>query len=143
MIPLKARSRETPLPDLTPMLDTVFILLFFFVIAATFAIHGVDLQLPQSSAARTYSGRPMEIMLMADGSLRHNGEVVTLHDITFLVRDNAGERGQNRQILLIPDKNATVGAFMSTISAIRDHGGDRLVIAAKPIPAGAKAGDAP
>ena len=135
MIPLKPRNRETPLPDLTPMLDTVFILLFFLVIAAAFAIHGVDLLLTKSSAASSYAGHPIEILLTADGTLRHNGELVTLRDVAFLVRDNSKSVGNNRQILLVPDRNAAVGDFMATVGAIRDNGGDRLVIAAEPIAA--------
>lgn len=82
MIPLKPRHRETPLPDLTPLLVTVFILLFFFVIAAAFAIHGVDLRLPKSSAASSYAGTSdPEIQLSADGTLHHRGESITLRDV--------------------------------------------------------------
>ena len=132
MISLKPRHRETPLPDLTPLLDTVFILLFFFVIAAAFAIHGVDLRLPKSSAATSYAGHPIEIQLSADGTLRHNGETVTLRDVAFLVRNNTKDESNNRQILLVPDRQASVGDFMATVGAIRDNGGDRLVIAAEP-----------
>jgi biopolymer transport protein ExbD len=134
MIPLSRHRRESAMPDITSLLDVVFILLLFFVIAAAFAIHGVDLRLPKSSAARAYAGRPLEILLAADGSLRHDGHPVTLRDVTFLIRANALER--DRQILLIPDRNASVGDFMATVSAIRDSGGDRLVIAAEPAAAG-------
>jgi len=130
VIPLSKRTqREMPLPDLTPMLDTVFILLFFFVIASAFALHGVDLRLPQSSVARAYVGRPLEIKLFADGTLRHNNQDVTLRDVVFLVRNNASS---GRKIMLVPDRHATVGDFMAAVSAIRDNGGDRLIIAAEP-----------
>lgn len=132
MISLKPRHRETPLPDLTPLLDTVFILLFFFVIAAAFAIHGVDLRLPKSSAASSYAGHPIEIQLSADGTLHHHGELITLRDVGFLVRNNTKGESNNRQILLVPDRQASVGDFMAAVGAIRDNGGDRLVIAAEP-----------
>ena len=130
MIPFaKRQQKEMPLPDLTPMLDTVFILLFFFVIASAFALHGIDLKLPQSSVARAYVGHPIEIKLFADGTLRYDNQNLTLRDIVFVVRNNAQS---GRQIMLIPDRQATVGDFMAAVSTIRDNGGDRLIIAAEP-----------
>lgn len=135
MIPLRRRPRELGLPDITPLLDVVFILLIFFVIAAAFSVHGVDMRLPQSSAARTYAGRTVEIAIAADGSLRADGEPITLRDLGFIVRRNAsGETGAPRQILIKADGEAAVGVFLRAIDTIRDNGGDRLVIAAQPKP---------
>lgn len=132
MIPLSRRRREGAMPDMTPLLDVVFILLIFFILAAAFAVHGVDMRLPKSSSAKAYAGRPLEITLAPDGSLHHNGAAITLRDMAYLIRANTEGTAPARQILLIPDRNATVGAFMATVSAIRDSGGDRLVIAAEP-----------
>lgn len=133
MIPLSRRRRESPLPDVTPLLDVVFILLIFFVLAAAFAVHGVEMRLPRSTAARAYVGRPLEVTLAADGSLRHDDRPITLRDLAFLVRrSGAGEAGA-QPVLLIPDRDARVGAFLETVDAIRDSGGERLVIAARPV----------
>lgn len=137
MIPLRRAARESVLPDITPLLDVVFILLIFFILAAAFAVHGVDMRLPKSSAARAYAGKPLEVVLAADGSLSHGGEAITLRDLAFLVARNASGEVKTRPILLIPDRDASVGAFMETVNAIRDNGGERLVIAAQPTPKGA------
>jgi biopolymer transport protein ExbD len=134
MIALRRTPRESPLPDITPLLDVVFILLIFFVLAAAFAVHGVDMRLPKSSSARAYAGKPFEVVLAADGSLRHGGQRITLRDLGFLVARNSNGEARTRPILLIPDRDASVGAFMETVNAIRDNGGDRLVIAAQPTP---------
>ena len=134
MIPLRRAPRESPLPDVTPLLDVVFILLIFFILAAAFAVHGVDMRLPKSSAARAYAGKPFEVVLAADGSLHHSGQAITLRDLGFLVARNATGEVKTRPILLIPDREASVGAFMETVNAIRDNGGERLVIAAQPTP---------
>lgn len=133
MIPLARRRRESALPDVTPLLDVVFILLIFFVLAAAFAVHGVEMRLPKSSAARAYAGRPLEVTLAADGTLGHDGRAITLRDLAFLVRRNGEGEAKARPILLIPDREAQVGAFMEAVNAIRDNGGDRLVIAAQPV----------
>lgn len=133
MIPLARRRRESALPDVTPLLDVVFILLIFFVLAAAFAVHGVEMRLPKSSAARAYAGRPLEVTLAADGTLGHDGRAITLRDLAFLVRRNGEGEAKTRPILLVPDREAQVGAFMEAVNAIRDNGGDRLVIAAQPV----------
>nr|WP_321396468.1 biopolymer transporter ExbD [uncultured Desulfobacter sp.] len=130
MIQFTKRSRESAEPDITPLLDMVFILLIFFIIAATFAIHGIDMHLPTSSNSRTYAGKPIEIVLTAEGTLKQNNDPITLHDLTFIIKANAQK--EDRQILLIPDRDARVGAFMETINTIRNNGGDRLVIATQP-----------
>jgi len=138
MIPFRRDRDEAGFPDLTPVLDMVFNLLIFFVIAAAFAVHGVDMRLPQASRARTFAGRSIEVILAADGSLTADGKPVTLRDLGFLVRRNAGGEGmvpgaEPRQILFKAEPEASVGDFVRTIDAVRAAGGERLVIASEPL----------
>ena len=128
------RRHDDAMPDVTPILDVVFILLIFFVLAAAFAIHGDDIRLPQSSTARVFAGKPIEIEIAADGALSSDHQPITLHDIGFLVR-NGGDKTP-RRILLKTDKEAPVGVFLGVVDAIRSHGGDRMVIAAQPMSRG-------
>ena len=132
MIAFRPRA-EAAFPDLTPLLDVVFILLLFFVLAAAFALHGMDLDLPRVASARTYAGRPLEIALAADGSLRCEDADVDLRELGFILRRTTGSGGgPRRQILLKASARATVDDFMRTGDAIRQNGGEHLVIAAEP-----------
>lgn len=131
MIPFRRRGREDVLPELTPLLDVVFILLIFFVIAAAFAVHGLDMDLPQASSSRTYAGRALEITLTPEGDLLLDGGPVTLRDLGFIIRDNCGSvTGKPpKQVLFKASARASVGMFMRTVDTIRENGGERLVIA--------------
>ncbi|MBB4302099.1 biopolymer transport protein ExbD [Rhodobium orientis] len=131
MIPLRSKPRDGNLPDVTPILDVVFILLIFFVIAAAFTTHGVDMNLPKSEVARTYAGRTLEIVLSADGSLLADTEPIDLRELGFKVK-GAREVPGGMQIVLKADRDASVGSFLAAVSTIRENGGDRLVIATKP-----------
>ncbi len=132
MIRLRPRP-EAAGPDITPLLDVVFILLVFFIVAAAFAVHGMDLDLPASSFARTYAGRPLEIVLAADGSLLCDEAPTDLRELGFTLRRlNAPGNGPRRQILLKASARATVEAFMQTVDVIRRSGGEHLVIATEP-----------
>ncbi|WP_321345369.1 biopolymer transporter ExbD [Breoghania sp.] len=140
MIALKSKGRQAGLPDVTPILDVVFILLIFFVIAAAFTTHGVEMNLPKSEHSRTFAGRSLEVVLAADGSLLADTEAIDLRELGFKVRA-AKETPGGMQIVLKADRKASVGMFLTTIGAIRDNGGDRLVIATRPAPSQASQPD--
>ena len=49
MLNLRPKAARDDEPDLTPLIDMVFILLIFFILAASFAVRGIDLDLPPVS----------------------------------------------------------------------------------------------
>ena len=72
-------------PNLTPMIDVVFLLLVFFMLVSRF---GLDLAVPLSVAGgggEAYSGPPRLIDLRADGLLL-NGAPVTLEGLAPALR---------------------------------------------------------
>ncbi len=72
-----AAPRPRRKPSLTPMIDVVFLLLVFFMLAAKFGVdNGLRLQTAGSGQAE-YSGPPRLIDVTPDG-LRLNGTAMTL-----------------------------------------------------------------
>ena len=69
-----ARHRHTRRPSLTPMIDVVFLLLVFFMLAARF---GQDSAIPIATAGQgqDYSGPPRLVEVLPDGQ-RLNGKRV-------------------------------------------------------------------
>ena len=67
MIRIKSKLDGDVGLDMTPLIDAVFILLLFFILAATFTVRGLDVELPQAQATRAITGRIVEIRLFADG----------------------------------------------------------------------------
>ncbi|MEB8386119.1 biopolymer transporter ExbD [Rhodobacteraceae bacterium KMM 6894] len=68
--------RPTRRPSLTPMIDVVFLLLVFFMLASRF---GMDMSLPLNAAGQgagaPYSGPPRLIDILPD-AMRLNGQAV-------------------------------------------------------------------
>ncbi|TVR02195.1 MAG: biopolymer transporter ExbD [Deltaproteobacteria bacterium] len=67
------RRREESAPDLTPLIDVVFLLLIFFLVTATFAQRDrsvVPVDLPDSATGEAPSEREqITLILRADGSV--------------------------------------------------------------------------
>ena len=65
MLNLRPKAARDDEPDLTPLIDMVFILLIFFILAASFAVRGIDLDLPpaHSGQAKSCAPRPVPVSL--------------------------------------------------------------------------------
>lgn len=97
-----AHARPRRRPSLTPMIDVVFLLLVFFMLAARFGSEGVlDLRIA-GAGAEVWQGPPRLVQIDA-GALRLNGQpmdadalistltgLVDTHDDLILIRPGAG-----------------------------------------------------
>ncbi|WP_164562089.1 ExbD/TolR family protein [Nitratidesulfovibrio vulgaris] len=124
-------------PDITPLLDVVFILLLFFVLAATFTVRGMDLDLPPAQSGKAVSGKVKELRLDNQGTLTCDGVVLGEEGLVALVRSNADHgRGTGARLVLKASGEAPVAALLRVVDTVRANGGQQLVIATSPAVAG-------
>ena len=130
MLNLRPKAARDDEPDLTPLIDMVFILLIFFILAASFAVRGIDLDLPPAHSGQALSGRVVEIRLLRDGSFLCEGIPVARADIRAklqsLVRDFRARPGQ---LVLKAAPDAPVEALVFIVDEVRMQGGEKLLIA--------------
>ena len=85
-MPLKTQHDEQPSLNLTPMIDVVFLLIIFFMVATSFAEmeRDIELELPEVAAAKALTAAPKQrvVSVRADGQIRLDGEDVTLAELT-------------------------------------------------------------
>ena len=131
MINFKRNAPRPASPDITPLLDVVFILLIFFVVSAVFTAKGVDIELPYAETARAVTGRSMEIELKENGDILCDTTPVTLNDLTHLLRDTSDRPVslQPDHILLKSSPEARVERFVKIVDLVRKSGFNNLVIA--------------
>lgn len=130
MIDLRPKRSLAEEPDLTPLIDMVFILLIFFILAASFAVRGMDLDLPKAQSSQPLSGRVVELRLFSNGSLSCDGIPVEredlgirLHDIMRTFKERPG------QFVLKAAPDAPVEALVFLVDAVRMQGGEKLLLA--------------
>lgn len=75
-LPAASSSHGNLLPDLTPLLDVIFIVLVFFMLTAQTPLLELPLQLPQNEALPAVSAgksERLQIQLTADGHWHFSG----------------------------------------------------------------------
>lgn len=85
-MPLKTQQDEQPTLNLTPMIDVVFLLIIFFMVATSFAEleHDIELELPEVASASAMTSAPKQrvVTVQADGEVALDGEAVSLVELT-------------------------------------------------------------
>ena len=107
-------------PDLTSMLDVVFILLIFFVVTATFVNElGVDLpQTPPPSTADATSEPPVRVLLEAGGAVRVDARLVTGAGVRPLLERVRAER-PDAALVILAEAGSSAGALTGVLDAAR------------------------
>ncbi|ACS78420.1 ExbD/TolR family protein [Maridesulfovibrio salexigens] len=130
MISFTKSTLKPASPDLTPLLDVVFILLIFFVVSTVYTAKGMNMDLPPAETAKPVSGKSLEIELKENGRILCNMQPVTLHELAHELRTVARKPSamQPENILLKSVPQARVENFIRIVDIVRSEGFSNLVI---------------
>ena len=130
MLRLTPSCTQEEEPDLTPLTDMVFILLIFFILAASFSVRGMDLDLPSAQSGQVLSGRVVELRLSQDGSFFVDGVPVKRSDMHFKLQELVREfKAKPGQFVLKAHPLAPCEALVFIVDEVRMQGGEKLLIA--------------
>lgn len=121
-------SEGDPEPDLSPMIDCVFILLIFFIVTAVFVEEdGVPLPLPEDSAAvsSVQENNTVVFALAQDNSLQHGGKGIAMDAIGTIVR-NALTKDEETPIIIQAHPLAQHGVRTRIYDEVRQAGGETI-----------------
>jgi biopolymer transport protein ExbD len=120
---------ETP-PDITPMIDVVFLLLIFFMLSTTFIVKpGINISLPKSSAEEIKKQKEeIEISISSEGDYYLAGEKATLEALkeAFL---NAAETSIESVVIINADEKASHGKVVAVMDIAKESGITKLAVA--------------
>lgn len=129
------RRREESAPDLTPLIDVVFLLLIFFLVTATFAQRDrtvVPVDLPEAGTGEEATSREqITLILRADGSvvLQRTGHQVEERLAPEVLRErletlHAEDSGA--VLFLRGDRDVRYGEVMNLLDLAREIGFRRV-----------------
>ena len=116
--------------ELTPMIDVVFLLMIFFLVASKLeeADRIIDVVLPKASAAKPLTVQPAEFIINIDqeGNYYARAKPVTLQALSALLVQAATDNPDRQQVIVRADENTlhryVVGAMNACVQAgIEDY----------------------
>ncbi|MFM9059200.1 MAG: ExbD/TolR family protein [Planctomycetaceae bacterium] len=95
--------------ELTPMIDIVFLLMIFFLVASKLdeADRSIDVVLPQASAAKPLTARPREFVINIDrdGNYFAGARPVALDELGRLLRQAVADEPERQTVIVRADEN--------------------------------------
>lgn len=120
-----ARKSKTPTIEMTPMIDMVFLLLIFFLVATTFQEEEREIQiaLPQAAAAGPISGAMREIVINVteDGTMIVSGQAHNANQLSALIED-ALKDNPEQKITIRGDRKALYEHIVQPLDICKQAG---------------------
>lgn len=127
----KAYSEDVAEIDMTPLIDMVFILLIFFIVATSFVREsGVEVNRPQASTAMSKENVSMIVGINSAGRVYIEGHEIDIANIkgrmnSFLAEVPGGS------VVIVADKSCPTGVTIKVLDACRLAGVANVSVAAK------------
>ena len=112
--------RSGQAPNLTPLIDIVFLLLVYFMLTAHFVKdQGLPIELPEAESALSLEDQtPLEIKLTGTGQIMVADQQITIDLLQEYLRPLLAEKVEKR-VLIRGDKDAGFGDSVKVIDAAR------------------------
>lgn len=126
--------RSGQAPNLTPLIDIVFLLLVFFMLTAHFVKdEGLPIELPEAESAVSLDDqKPLEIKMVSSGQITIAGQPVELEGLDAYLRPLIAVKKEKR-VLIRGDKDVGLGDSVKVIDAARLAGAEGVdIVTEKP-----------
>lgn len=134
---IKRRNGNSLILELTPLIDVVFLLLIFFMVATTFqdVDTGIKIDLPTSTVKSMKPVDDIQVIVTKNRDYfvkyKDNGkeirEKTTAKDLKALLIKKL-EKAQEKNIIISADKNVTHGVIVDVMTASKEAGATSLDI---------------
>jgi len=132
---LKRRMTRKARIEIIPMIDTMFFLLVFFMVATLSMTvqQGLSVNLPHAVTARDELRQLITLTLTKEGKLFFNKEPVSSPEEVASRLTQWKETGTESSVIINADRSVEHGNVVALMDAIRRTGVTRMAIAANPL----------
>ena len=130
---LPAFVKKKPRIEIIPMIDTMFFLLVFFMIATLSMTiqHGMPVSLPTAESSTDKIAEHVSLTLTREGLLYYNKEAITLQELEMHLA-NLRQSSSDPSLLINADEQVPHGRVIKVMDLIRLSGITSMGIATQP-----------
>ncbi|MDR1044346.1 MAG: biopolymer transporter ExbD [Candidatus Adiutrix sp.] len=116
--------------DMTPLIDVLFLLLTFFILAATFVAPALEVQLAQARNLRSGQGQgpSLTFSIDAQGDIYYEREKIQAADLEKIM----GAHAQETPIIFNVDQDAPFEAFLTVLDEAKSQNRHQFLINGQP-----------
>ena len=127
---LTTDSDDTPVINLSPLIDMVFLLLIFFMVTTVFVEEtGVDVQKPTAASGESLKKNSIMIAITANNKIIYGGQEIGINGVRGLVSRLLQEK--ELPVIIIADSSVATGITVDVIDECKLAGATRVSIAAE------------
>ena len=121
--------RSSHVPNLTPLIDIVFLLLIFFMLTSHFVRDdALNIQLPQAqSGVQLDEKQGIEIVIDAQGQWLYKGQALDADTMLQALQTDLSRR-ENRRVRIRGDKTSSLESAVTVLDIARRAGADGVDI---------------
>lgn len=119
---LKLHQKRRPEPDLTSLINIVFLILVFFIVAGSLRPFGDrDLKLTKLADGAIAANVDGRLLVHADGSIAYKGQTTSLPDLAATLRGEATVRAGKR-FDIVADHRAPAAQVLAIANVLKETG---------------------
>lgn len=119
----EGRRRTSHVPNLTPLIDIVFLLLVFFMLTSHFVRDEViSIDLPEADSGEALDEpQQIEVIITESGEYSINSQTVTLEALETILQDEIKDQ-KEKVVRIRGDENVDLGIAIAAFDAARKAG---------------------
>lgn len=132
---LVRKSRKKARIEIIPMIDTIFFLLVFFMVATlSMTIQkGLMIDLPKAANGTDNSRMPITLTLTREGRIYFDKEeMASPADLSLMLRTRTGHNNEPLSVVINADRKVEHGRVIEIMDSLKKERAIRLAIAVNP-----------
>ena len=119
----EGKRRSSHIPNLTPLIDIVFLLLIFFMLTSHFVREDtLNIQLPEANSGQQLDEKKsIEVVINAEEQWLYEGEVVDADKLKQVLREDLSKL-EVKRVRIRGDKVSDLGSAVSLLDLVREAG---------------------